>query len=535
MFEIIKKEKLISYEDETLPPCWVNRGIKQIKKENNYFNDSNISETIWVSGNDGVLLNELIKAIDAAKEMICLASYIFSEPEIKEHLLNASKRGVRVYLLTASNKHLKNQPDEDDDFNKRMYNEMDKLFKELQGKIKIRTSENFHTKFLLVDPLNPEIRKGYLLTANFDTKGLKGRKIDGHFRVNPEICVQLAHNEINSFFNQFCYGFWEKSTEESKRDGFLPITKRLKKKIVLNNILINSINHKSLENAIIELIDKNPGNLIICTYGINDDNKVFQKILSELKKGRNITILTRPRNKNMNALIKISNAGAIIIGHHDIHAKTFIIENENEIKGLIMTGNIENISFDKSFESGKLLTKEESVSILKILKEWIKYFPLTLEKNLKRNQVKKEVRVWNDDKKEIEKKNVIDEEIINIELTRGPKSIKNYEEFEISKEELKKPDENQKLFKKIRYRYEIKPPILPKTAKPYKGLDIKREEKNEKKNGKRKKKSSEILPIYKTTKDYYIVVKEKTEIKEADILAEKYNAQIVTLEKYVIS
>ena len=33
LFSIIKKEKLISYEDETLPPCWVNRGIKQIKKE----------------------------------------------------------------------------------------------------------------------------------------------------------------------------------------------------------------------------------------------------------------------------------------------------------------------------------------------------------------------------------------------------------------------------------------------------------------------------------------------------------------------
>ena len=527
MFEIIKKEKLISFEDEILPVCWVYRNIKQIKKENNYFNNSNISETIWVSGNDGKLLNKLIKAIDSAKETICLASYIFSEPEIKEHLLNASKRGVRVYMLTASNKHLKNQPDEDDDFNKRMYAEMDNLFTDLQGKIKIRTSENFHTKFLLVDPLNPENCKGYLLTANFDTKGLKGRKIEKQIRVNPEICVQLAHNEIISFFNQFCYGFWEESTEESKKDGFLPITKRLKKNVELNNILINSINHKSLENAIIELIDKNPGNLIICTYGINDDNKVFQKIISELKKGRNITILTRPRNKNMNALIKILNAGAIIIGHDDIHAKSFIIENESEIKGLIMTGNIENISFNKSFESGKLLTEEESESILKILKEWIKYFPLTLEKSLKRNQVKKEVRVWNDSKEEIEKKDVIDEDIINIELIQGPKSIENYEEFEIPEEELKRPNENQKLFKKIRYQYEIKPPILPKTAKLYTEPDIS-------KNREKKKKDRKILPIYNTEKHYYIVVKEKTDIKEAKILAEEYNAQIVTLEKYII-
>jgi len=229
----------------------------------------------------------------------------------------------------------------------------------------------------------------------------------------------------------------------------------------------------------------------------------------------------------MNALIKISNAGAIIIGHDDIHAKCFIIENESEIKGLIMTGNIENISFNKSFESGKLLTEEESESVLKILKEWIKYFPLTLKKSLKRNQVKKEVRVWNDSKEEIEKKNVIDEDIINIELKQGPKTIENYEEFELHEEDLKRPNESQKLFKKIRYQYEIKPPILPKTAKLYTDPDIS-------KNKEKKKKDRKNLPIYNTEKDYYIVVKEKTEIKEAKILAEKYNAKIVTLEKYII-
>jgi cardiolipin synthase len=178
MFEIIKKEKLVSFEDEILPPCWIRKDLKQANKENNYFKDTKISKNIRVSGNDEKLLNELKVSIDNAKEMICITSYIFNEPDIKKCLLNASKRGVRVYMLTASNKHLKNQPDEDDDFNKKMYIEMDKLFKELQGKIKIRTSENFHTKFLLIDPLNSELRQGYLLTSNFDTKGIKGRKIN---------------------------------------------------------------------------------------------------------------------------------------------------------------------------------------------------------------------------------------------------------------------------------------------------------------------------------------------------------------------
>lgn len=59
---------------------------------------------------------------------------------------------------------------------------------------------------------------------------------------------------------------------------------------------------------------------------------------------------------------------------------------------------------------------------------------------------------------------MIDEDTINIELTQGPKSIENYEKFEIPKEELKRPNESQKLFKKVRYQYDIKPPILLKTA-----------------------------------------------------------------------
>lgn len=47
----------------------------------------------------------------------------------------------------------------------------------------------------------------------------------------------------------------------------------------------------------------------------------------------------------------------------------------------MMTANIEDISFDTSFESGKILKDEEAKSFLKILNNWIKNFPLTL-KNL---------------------------------------------------------------------------------------------------------------------------------------------------------
>ena len=87
--------------------------------------------------------------------------------------------------------------------------------------------------------------------------------------------------------------------------------------------------------------------------------------------------------------------------------------------------------------------------------------------------------------------------------------------------------EEQKLFKKIIYQYDVKPPILTMTAKKY------QEPNSEKKGDKKRKKQSEF-PIFKTKNTYFVVVKEKHEIKEAKIIAEKYNAQIVTLEKFLI-
>ncbi len=527
MFEIIKKEKVISFEDEILPPCWINKDLKQAYRENNYFEDTQISKNIWVSGNDEKLLNELKASIDNAKEMICITSYIFSEPEIKAGLLNASKRGVRVYMLTASNKHLKKQPDEDDDFNIRMYIEMDILFKELQGKIKIRTSENFHTKFLLIDPLNSEHRQGYLLTSNFDTKGIKGRKINDVFRVNPEICINLSNDEIIGFFNQFCYGFWIESTEESKIDGFLPIRTRLNKDYELKNIIFNSKEHHSLEKALIDLIAKNSGKMIICTYGITKNNEVYKKILSELKKGRDVVVLTRPRNKNMPALIDLIKEGAVVYGHDDIHAKVILIEENGDVKGIMMTANIEDISFDTSFESGKILKDEEAKSFLKILNNWIKNFPLMLKNSQKLKNAVEEIRVWNSLSEKIDIKRIVEEGIIPIDINHKSKSIENYEDFEIPKEELKKPNEKQKLYKKIIYQYEIKPPILPRNAKPY--------QKSNKNQKEEKKKKNQInLPIYKLKNKLYVVIKEKSQIRDAKILAEQNdNAEIVTLEKFL--
>ena len=68
-------------------------------------------------------------------------------------------------------------------------------------------------------------------------------------------------------------------------------------------------------------------------------------------------------------------------------------------------------------------------------------------------------------------------------------------------------------------------PILPINAKPYQKSN---------KNQKKEKKNQINIPIYKLKNKFYVVIKEKSQIRDAKILAEQYNnAEIVTLEKYI--
>ncbi len=188
-----------------------------------------------------------------------------------------------------------------------------------------------------------------------------------------------------------------------------------------------------------------------------------------------------------------------------------------------MTSNIEEISFTNSFESGKYLKREEYYSILTILKTWISNFPLELKLGLKKEKVKEEIRVWNEQQQEIERKRVIEEELINLLLLTA-NSIENYEKLEKVEEEFKIPNEEMNLYKKLKFIYSISPPILPSAAKSYQGSNL---ESNKKMLKKLK------YPIFKLDEKYFIVIKDKAEINEVKNMAQNFNARLVTLEKYV--
>ncbi len=89
----------------------------------------------------------------------------------------------------------------------------------------------------------------------------------------------MNKTEINDFFRQFCLGFWELSSEESKLDGFFFIANKSKQNCNFSKLLINSFINKSLKNELIDQISKTQGRIIIRSYGFSDDNEIFDLII----------------------------------------------------------------------------------------------------------------------------------------------------------------------------------------------------------------------------------------------------------------
>ncbi len=64
------------------------------------------SPDIWFIGKNRIFEREISKAIEKAKELVVICSFLIQETEITNALLKASKKGVRIYLLTASEQRL---------------------------------------------------------------------------------------------------------------------------------------------------------------------------------------------------------------------------------------------------------------------------------------------------------------------------------------------------------------------------------------------------------------------------------------------
>ena len=126
MIEPLRRSRVIAI-DTPLPPVWVrHRPTLPDQAEQ-------MGTSLFRVGPDEILRRSLAGSIDSALEVVLLASFLLSDELLAEAMLRAAGRGVRVYVLTASETRLASVLKEDDGFENRMVEEHKQLLKQQLG------------------------------------------------------------------------------------------------------------------------------------------------------------------------------------------------------------------------------------------------------------------------------------------------------------------------------------------------------------------------------------------------------------------
>jgi len=492
---IKQKEQTNTYlNDKEVPSHW-----RSLIKEQPVFKDTN--KIIPIDKKNNRFRTLLLNSIKNAKQTIMMCSFILSDPDIIDSLLKASERGVRCYLLFSTEAQLsKEYKKEQSEFDEKTLKEHKQMLDRLAGKILARTCDHLHAKFLLVDYGNPE-QKGFISTANFTKEALTR---------NQELGVILSDSEINFLFNFFVLGFWVESKNELVRKNNWDAVKLINLKPLKGNnqIFYTTSSNQTLKNELEKIIENETKELVVSSYGFDDEHPIVELLINKAQ-NINLTIITRPREKNHKVIEKFTNAGAKVVAYDYLHAKFILSPSTNQ--GIIMTANLESKGLETGYEVGIKITRKYFDELLTISRVWIDSAPLiwynkTSIKNLEPGTIKIPKG------KDYDTIEIIDEFIDEQKIE--PQDLHKMEKLLKEEPKLKKNLDN-KLPKKIIVKRTIIPPVLPKDAVKVESKQLFTSKKSRRREADVKDKEIKFpFETYRLKNIYYVVVKSLKDLEK---------------------
>ena len=339
------------------------------------------------SGAGKVMFSKIIKAIDSAKELVCLQSFLIQDTAIIDVLIKAVKdRKVKVIVLSSAEARLKETIEEEQDFIKSNYIQL--LDSKFKNHFVHRSADNFHAKYILIDPTKKP--KGFLCTNNFTENG---------FTKNPELAVELNKEQCEELFKVFVYHFWEHSTDEQSATNEFAKVRPLHKFSLpkLETILLTSPNGKSssLSKSLLASVNKAKQTISLSTFSLDKNTELVKAVIAKAKQNISVTLFCRPIEKQFNEHLKdLLEAGAQIYFHPFTHAKSIIIDGK---VGFVFTANLITNGLESGFEVGVKLNAEQTIDLVSIHQNWLENFP---SKAIKVANVKdlKEIEFFKDGK-----------------------------------------------------------------------------------------------------------------------------------------
>jgi cardiolipin synthase len=410
----------------------------------------------------GYAQGKIVDAIQSAREIVCVSSFLFSNDAIKQALLSAAKRSVRCYLLTMSEEHLAKDPEEEKEKVQQRINEHKQTLDTLAGHVLIRTAQGLHTKLVVIDPSIPNRAKGFLSTANLTNEALIK---------NTELVIQLERDRASALFEQFRCGFWQESEHEvleaHGKDGHCrveDIGPAGRRKVQTNlheelPLTIGTIN--TLKMALNELLDWAKDEIWFSAYKFDTEHETGKKLIETIKSGVKTRIFVSSRRATAESAIIFQKSGAEVYSSVPLlHAKALLVRTGNELRGLIMTANIEALGLDIGYETGVLLTEPECKTLQDIISRWAGSFEYRFVTEYPRGKVRGDCLIWNG--KELTKATVGG----TAEITLNPITAKDLRSIESTESPAFSDPANPAFIPhEAVYSWKVDPPILPKGAR----------------------------------------------------------------------
>ncbi len=323
-------------------------------------------------------------AIGDAHEVVVAASFLLADEEIQKALLQAAKKGVRVYLLLATETRLAKDPPEDSEFEQRALADHKRMLGSLAGWALIRSAPNFHAKVVLVDPALGG--RGFLLTANLTQEALTR---------NEELAVELTSAESQVVFEHVRWAMWEAADHELLEPGRLSAVsgplQQVPRPGPRDGIVATLGEPGSIRATALDLVRAAQHAITVASFGWDADHEIVQALCARVNEGLQVTILARLRPASMPALLALAQAGARVFGYRWLHAKAIATD---EGTALVTSANFQRHGLDKGFELGVVLQATRAAALREILRGWAATAPWELRLNALLGEITGDTQVW---------------------------------------------------------------------------------------------------------------------------------------------
>lgn len=507
MIPPISREETLDLTQEALGPGWLRRFPTNPEAH------EIAGPGVWRTGPQLLFRNELVAAMERAREVILLSSFLLADDALAQAMIQAAGRGVRVYVLTASEQRIGKALREDEVFEQRMVEQHKKLLENLAGKVLLRSAEHIHAKFLVVDP---QLKRGgyaWLSTANFN-KALED---------SVELGVMLNADGVRELAACFNWAFWSEAERELRGPNRLveikPNHPVVPPRPSYGAIFATLRDGSVLREQLITLIRGAQKEILVASYGIAADHVAVCELAEAAKRGVQVTVLTRPRPAVAAGVALLASVGAGIFAHDKLHAKALVVDG----KALVMSANLEAQGLDKGFEIGAMLPADTSRAVEKTLRNWVSSFPWIYRADATRGEhlgdfCPAEVGLRGGVVKVVDSYDQAVADVIAAD------ALKLSEALPPTLKPLHTPRE---LPKKVRFTWNVLPPRLPKGAKEQFRV-IEREKPG--KNGKPKKGNESVPyvpPVYELMSKRYVLLCNIEETDKAQRLATELGAKVV--------